>query len=130
MKGTCAARTSTCPGLPNRAYFEPSPSPLPFECLPGSPRTSHKVQNNLKWWYGNENCQTVFHWLLHKQLFVWLSGILAKLSMNQCWPAVSPRAGVKRGQGLPAGATYAVQLGFRCQVILHPCLAIGQFFDR
>ena len=60
---------ATCRGLPNRAYFEPSPSPLTFEYLPCSPRTSHKVQNNLKWWYGNENCQTVFHWLLHKQFF-------------------------------------------------------------
>ena len=62
-------RVATCRGLPNRAYFEPSPSPLTCEYLPCSPRTSHKVQNNLKWWYGNENCQTVFHWLLHKQFF-------------------------------------------------------------
>ena len=60
---------------------------------------------------------------------MWLSGILAKLNTNQCWPAVSPRAGVKGDQGLPAGASHALQLGFRCRVILHST-TIGQFFDR
>ena len=48
--------------------------------------------------------------------------------MKQCWPAVSPRAGVTGGRGLPAGASHVLQHGFGCQVILHSCLAIWQFF--
>ena len=31
---------------------------------------------------------------------------------------------------MPAGASHVLQLGFRCQVILHLCLAIGQFFGN
>lgn len=37
--------------------------------------TQGAEQQYLKWWYGNENCQTVFHWLLHKQFFFVLNWV-------------------------------------------------------
>ena len=36
---------------------------------------------------------------------------LHQLNTKQCWPAVSPRAGVRGIRGLSAGASHALQLG-------------------